>query len=75
MRLLAILLVLLGVTTPLQAKWKISTHDDEAGNRITQAYQAAMPQPSNLTNAPIITTNTTYTYLQVGTDNFWRRRT
>jgi hypothetical protein len=43
---------------------------DEAGNRITQAYQAAMPQPSNLTNAPIITTNTTYTYLQVGTDNF-----
>jgi len=43
---------------------------DTAGNRITQTYQAAMPEPGNVTNAPVITTNTTYTYLQVGTDNF-----
>jgi hypothetical protein len=70
MRLLAILLVLLGVTTPLQAKWKISTHDDTAGNRITQVYKTGMPEPSNTTYVPYLTTNTAYTYLQVGTDNF-----
>jgi len=43
---------------------------DTAGNRITQSYKATMPEPSNITNAPYITTNTTYTYLQVGNDNF-----